>query len=290
MLDFYHIDEVVGEQPSIAGLLIKLLPVATLVLGVYLNRWIGKFDKRKNNQKTTKDLVTEIRLLEEPIRTQVDVVMKVIADLKERKFTTPQFRSIILLKLDRLKIFDRSGVVDHLERQLGTRQEAIKKANQLFLGCDLLTNRHAQLEEIVQDYVEAASQKFEKWRTASERQLMMVARMMANLERDKIDPATDPLIGPAIELTRKSTHVEKDLFAIYDELHVPMSELNALHRTDPRAQELADVNGEARKAILALEREKLYATTKLEKVCDAMSRQYEKLKELVESIDGTKRR
>lgn len=286
MFEFYFIEEMQGSLGP--GWFSKLLPFITLLLGVALGRWFQFYDKRRRDKKAAHDLITEIQLLDEPVAKQVKIVDDLIETLKARHLITPKYTSILSLKLDRLTVLDRTGVVDYFERVMETRKVALEKANELFLGCEVFTHQHSQLHVIIDEHMERSSRMFEDWREKSNKLLRMIARMMADVEAKEIDPATDPFIAGAIGLTKDLTRTE-NVFKILDDVHTPLTEHNAKYRTDPRAQEIAELNSQALQVLTALEREKEYTVAKLGATKHSMMRQYEKFKELLATLKFVKK-
>jgi len=285
MFEFYFIEEMQGSPAP--GWFSKILPFITLLLGVALGRWFQFYDKRRRDKKATHDLVTEIQLLEAPLAKQVKLVDDLIANLKLRDYTTPKFTSIISLKLDRLVVVDRAGVVDYFERKLATREDAQEKANELFLGCDVFTHHHAQLQVVMLDHVQRSSVIYEDWRSKVNRLQRAVGSIMAAVEAAGNDPDRDDLVKGSIKLTENINQTE-NIFVILDEVHTPLTHLFAKHRTDPRAQELSELNSDALQAATALEREKGYVVVKLEAAKNSMLKQHEKFKTLLKKLKFVK--
>ncbi len=285
MFEFYFIDEMRGEQGSSwLKFALALLPIATLVLGIFLNRWFAKADKRRKDVKSCQDLVTEIELLEDPVKKQIESADEFIEDLQKPQLVTPRFTSILSLKLDRLSLLDRFGVIDHLERQLKSRREAINKANELFIGCDVVTIRYHQLQEIANEYASNTT-PFEDWRREANAQLRMLVSLMVDIERSGAAINDDPLIGPALRITEGSTSAEGDVFDLFEQVHKPLMELYAKNRLDPRVQDLADLNAKAIHSIMALQRERFYAIAKMENIKKKLGERFNTLLGQARAID-----
>lgn len=285
MFDFYHIDHLAGDPGS---LLPKLLPVGTLVLGIFLNRWFQRADKRREGKKATHDLLTEIELLETPMAKQEVYVNTFIEHLNSDKDEVPKFTGILLLKLDRLSILDRSGVVDHLERQLGSRRAAIDKANELFIGCDAITLRYGQLREFVDHYIQQRSQIHERWREEANGLLRLIQSLGVDVHQQGKDPLEDPLIGSALAICKASVEAQRDIFSAYEDLHKPLTHLLSEHLTDERFKELSAANAKAVGSVQELQRERKYAVLKLGQVRDKMAAQYKRLLGHAQSIGEKK--
>lgn len=287
MFEFYFVEQMMGEQGSGRALLEKLFPVLTLILGILLNRLFARLDKRRKDKKTAHDLITEIELLEEPLKSQLIAIDELIAQLQERKFETPKLTMVALLNMDRLKAVDRSAVVDHLAVNYANRREALQKANELFSGCDIIAARYTQIQEIVEDYLDAASDAFERWRSASNALSLAMARAVADIERNGGNPSNDPYISRAVQLEMAVHDSVSDVFVMLDKFHAPLTELNGNNRTDPRSERLAECNGDARKAILAIEHAKEHTWTKLKAVRKAMDEQGKKFTALTAELRKT---
>lgn len=279
MFDFYRVDQILGTPETAWAFMGKLVPVGTFVLGIIVNRGLARWDKRRKDKKTTKDLITEIELLDAPVKNQIESVDSFIKDLQSDKDEAPIFSSPLQLKLDRLKLLDRTGVVDHLERSLGSREQALDKANELFLGCEALTIQYEQLQRIIDTYVENGSRMFERWREEANALIKLAVGYMVELERQDMTIESDPLIGPVIQLTQDSLTTHTDIFETLEKMHKPLSLVLGTHRTDPRATELSEANGRAIQSIMALQREREYAITKLERVKGKMASGFHRLQE-----------
>lgn len=277
MFNYYHVDQILGAPETLWDFLGKSFPILTLVIGIYLNRWIAKSDKRRKDAKSFNDLVTEVELLEEPVRKQSESVRTLIENLEEKQFITPKFSSVLQLNLNRISLLDRLGIVDHLQMVSGSRLIAIKRANALFLGCDGITIRYQQLQEIVNDYVSTSGSQFEQWRAHANEQLRVISTLMVEVERDGRNWADDPLISGAIELTKDCLTMDADVLEIKEKVHNPLMHLYAKYRADLRTPELARLNSLALHSIMAIERERFYARSKLEQVRNKLVLQFNRL-------------
>ncbi|MEO8067579.1 MAG: hypothetical protein ABI599_07805 [Flavobacteriales bacterium] len=286
MFDFYRVDQILGTPETVWSFMGKLIPVGTFVLGIVVNRSLARSDKRRRDKKTVRDLVTEIELLETPVKKQLESVETFIADLRSDKNEVPKFNSPLQLKLDRLKGLDRTGVVDHLERSLGSRKEALEKANELFLGCEVLTFQYEQLQEIIETYVENGSRIHERWREEANALIKLAVDYMVEVEQQGKAIESDPLIGPTIELTHQSLLTHKDIFEAFEKMHKPLMLHLGAHRLDPRVRSLSEANAKASQSVMALQREREYAIGKLEQVKEKLAARFEKLKTHSQSLNS----
>lgn len=276
---YYYVDQMVGDTSVWPLVVTGLFTLAGVVVGIFLTRWVAKRDKVRKDKKALKDLLTEIELLETPVNNQVGHIDTFIAALKSEKDEVPRFTSILQLQLDRLKALDRSGVIDRLERTLHSRVDAIEMANKLFIGCDAMTHKYEQLQHIVEEYVERGGRIHERWREEANTLLKTAVNYMVEVEQQGILIEDDPLIGRTIELTQRSLKEDNDIFEALKNMHKPLAEHLGTHRLDPRVRSLFEANAKAMQSVLALQREREYAATKLERVKTSMQGLFKKLQE-----------
>lgn len=274
MLDIYRVNQILGAPETLWSFLGKALPIATLVLGIFLNRWISRWDKRKKDKKAVDDLLTEIELLNHPVERQAKHVADFVAKLSDHNQNVSSFTSLPTLNLDRLASLDRPGIIDHLERALGSRRSALSTANDLFTNCDSLTGKYKELHQSIDDYLNRTSALLEQLANAVNSLQMAHAGMMNDLEREGKDPFADPFLSQIIELTQGRSKVVESPFREDIELYAPLRKVVAAFRTDPRARRLAEMNSEIHQLIRALGRERSYCITRLQKNIEIMERLY----------------
>jgi len=281
MFKFFFVDEYLGSPGN--SWFSDVLPIITLVLGIFLGRWLDRFDKRKRDRKAITDLITELELLKEPLGNQLARVDEFVESLNDPHKTTPKFTSVISLNLERIKGLDRPGIVDFLERRVKSRVKALELANDLFLGCDVFSHHHSQLSHIVQGYVDKCSPLFDEFEERANELLRCCARLMASIEATGNDPGQDPYVSRLLEFVDVLKGV-KDLGTAKELVHEPLVEHNAQHRTDVRMNEVSELNSRILRIAALIEKEAEYAKVRIMRHRDRLNETHGKLMESVAKV------
>mgnify|MGYP000312406244 CR=1 FL=1 len=285
MFDFYRVDQIIGVPETAWSFLGKLVPLGTFALGILANRWLSRLDKRKKDRITIIDLLNEIELLAGPVQEQVKSVDDIILQLNSNKVEVLRFELLIQLKLDRIQVLDRTGVIDSLEHALGDRRMALEKANELFLGCEVLTSHYEEIQKIFKSFIEISSRTFERWRDETNELLSLIRTHIASVSQQHSKIEDDTFLDEVIRLTRPSLNEHKDIFELFEEMHKPLSAHMANHLNDPRVIDLSNANAKAMQSILALKREYGYTKSQLEKSKINLEKQYIQLQEIGRSLN-----
>lgn len=275
-----------GVPETAWSFMVKLIPAGTFALGIVVNRWLARWDKQRKDKKSTSDLLTEIELLEVPLHRQGLHITELVERLRDRNKGVTRFTSVPSLVLDRLVSLDRPGIKDHLERVLGSRKRAVSVSNRLFIGCDALTDKYKELHKCIEDYLNRTSALMEQWATAANKLQRSFAEMMSDNKRAEKELTDDPLLNEIAELTSGRNKTIENPFLEYEEVHEPLANVLARYWPDPRAEKLAYMNSEVYDIVAALERERVYCTTRLSSIRETMDRVYRELLDARNSLSN----
>jgi hypothetical protein len=251
MFEFYYTKVFSGVQDDAFGWLWKILPIFTLLLGIGVQRLITVRDQRNKERKAANDLITEIQLIDEPARKQVEAIDKFIKEQSVRKVTIPVLSAHSALNLERLKAIDRTAVVEHLTRMSGDRKEALRLANKLFSGCDLVTGYYGELESMFEEYKRRGTEYHSIWQKHLNEWQRAVDAIVVEAEKEEKNLGDDTFIVGIVNLLNMvHDNKEKDLYFFLENLHDPHIVLTGEHRKDDRILDVAHLNAQARFAIL----------------------------------------
>lgn len=251
MFEFYYTKVFHGGQDDPFGWVWKVFPVITLLLGIGIQRLITVRDQRKKERKAAYDLLTEIQLIDEPVRKQVEAIQRFVEAQSVRKVTVPELTVQHTLKMDRLKSIDRPAVVEHFARTKGDREEALRLANKLFSGCDIVTEHYGRMEHMTEEYKRRGQDCWSTWQKLLNEWMRAVSTIVVEAEKAEKNLDDDAFIVGIVGLMNMvHDNKERDLYYFLDNLHVPHIALTAEHLKDDRILEVAHLNGQARFAIL----------------------------------------
>ncbi len=289
MLDFYRVDQVLGTPETIWGFLGKWVSVGTFVLGIAADRWYLRYDKRRKDKKIVQDLLTEIELLEEPMRKQLEEIEGFVEKLRSDKDDVIIFSTYLSLNVDRLKTVDRSSLADHLEKPFKDRTAAMSAANNILIGCEAITGKYKEVRSTVHHHAETSANIRKHWEEEVENFNLLFLTLMSEANRHGISVRNDLLLDSIEKLTNPRSRIHRtDIYDIDEHCFKPLDELFPRFITDPRTTQLMDANRKIRRCVKKLMHEQKSTAKRLEVIAKYMRDEFEEMQVIVSSIPSAK--
>lgn len=289
MLDFYRVDQVLGTPETVWGFLGKLVPVGTFVLGIVANRGFARYDKTRKDRKVTQDLITEIELLEEPMRMQQEAIKDFVEKLRSDTGDMMVFSSYLSLNIDRLNALDRSSLTDHLDGPMKGRKKAMDTANMILAGCEAVTRKYTEVRRTVSDYAVNSQAILDRCQEKVNHFDRLVGGYVENLHHLNISESEDTLLNeinkfanPNLRLDRKNV---RDLFEHHFK---PLEGVWPKYFIDPRTSHLRDASRAIRECVYSLMDEQNSTANRLEIIADFMKTDFDSLQAAVRLIPSSK--
>jgi len=251
MFEFYYTKVFAGGQDDSLAWFWKVFPVITLLIGIAVQRSLIFLDTRRKNKKAADVLLTEVLLLDEPLRWQLEQIDNFISEQSKRSVELTELNSSKSMNLGRLYSGDRAAIVDHFTRVKKSREKSLVTTNKLLNLCELITIHHHRVDSLYNEYQRRGAECANSWQSHINAWLVLYASLVAGVEKkgDKIeDDAFIMALYPFYELATRPR--EEDLYFYLDNLHVPHISVTAKYRTDDRVESVTDLNAKARWAIL----------------------------------------
>lgn len=289
MLDFYRVDQVLGTPETVWGFLGKWVSVGTFVLGIAADRWYLRYDKRRKDKKIVQDLLTEIELLEDPMRKQLEEIEDFVEKLRSDQDDVIIFSTYLSLNVDRLKTVDRSSLADHLEKPFKHRTAAMSAANNILNGCEVITGKYKEVRSTVQHHSETSANIRKHWVEEVENFNHLFLILVSEANRHGISVGNDPLLDSVDKLANPRSRVHRtDIYDIDENHFKPLDELFPRFIADLRTTQLMDANRKIRRCVKELMHEQKSTAKRLEVIAKYMRDEFEAVQSIVSSIPSAK--
>lgn len=286
---YYYVDQMTGDTSAWQNWATGLFTLAGVVLGFYLPRWIGNVDRRRKDKKTTSDLLTEIKLLEEPMRGQLEAIKGFVERLRSEKDDVIVLSTARNLNLDRLKSLDRAGLVDHLNRSTKDRDIAIQRANRALIQCDAITERYEAIRQIALVHTRTSARIKKGWNKEVGALERHVSRLILEDIRQGKDLKDDHFLDSIRRMTRAELRAElNDIYKIQQHIFIPLMVFLGTHHADPRTDALIELNEKIKERFHNLKDERLSTANQFEMIENFMESAFENLQAAADDISTIK--
>lgn len=260
--------------------------IIPLSLGYFLSKFSQKWDNRKNQKKSIQDLISEIRLLKDPIRLQIESINTFLDHLKnEKEFTVPILHLQSNLLLDRIETINRTLVLEYLKRKLGDTEKGLKRTNQLFGNLGVIKSQAQEIIKDFHDYLVRSGIQFQAYNDATDALFRLRREHLVSIERAGNDPASDEFFNTFSDLFEKLRQDQKrDIFQVHEYFIDELVKINAHHRINPLASDYSDMIYLHDRALLRMKGIRTEMVTRFTNHSDTISSYYQKLEEYIADI------
>lgn len=134
-----------------------VLPIFTLLLGIFINRIWDKFEKKRQSKRHAQRWRDELALLAAPLEVQIEACNKFLVELKESNIELPTLTTHFSLQCLAFDVLDKSELIRYLEIYRGDYETAVKIASTINILILALKNNRKILDEKIQDFITGVS-------------------------------------------------------------------------------------------------------------------------------------
>jgi hypothetical protein len=278
------------EKSSISPYFSIIFPIATLILGIVLNRFADSYLRNREMRKKGKRWIGELTFLKTPMKNQVKFLDEFLEDHKQDVFKTPSITGLVLMKTDRFKSMDRMDFLKYIESLVQDESKAIEKTNELLGLVEVVDSYGRKIEEVFNNYIKTASHHFEQWNIALNEYSRKCADLRTNLEREKGDFSKDKLLFPLFNLLDKQMYephrngIDLELFAFQKNMIKESMLICEANRLDVRINELIPFLQRCNDHTDRIRLEKEYLSTNVSTIKIAIEKAHSKLEEYLENL------
>jgi hypothetical protein len=261
-------------QESIKPNIFKdILPILTLLLGIFLNRGIDYIKDRKDLKKIGNRWKAELNCLELPINKQVDFLNEFLLEHNKETFKIPDFYMIPSLDCEIFKTLDKADFIKYLEKFNSEDYESsIKLSNKVNSFTTTLKYNFDDLKVKFDEYLSGTSSHTTNLTSNLQELYKAFENYGLLLEKEiQAKPTNDVRYKPICDLF-ESEIIPKILTGDYDIYELEKKFFNPLNlivrdlRLDDRMNEFAKYSSNCVSYITGIKREKQYLSENLAKL------------------------
>lgn len=269
-----------------------ILPIVTLLLGIFINRGIDFLTERKKIRKTGERWIAEVRCLETPMLNQVKELKSFLNLMPLLSFEIPRITVFSVLNCEIFKSLDKSELLKFIET-------SSKKG---YLECVQISNRTNGFISVTASIQDSLKEKFGAFLKESSTHITLFSKNLNNLclafadfgaeiEKEiKSDPSKDSRFSEMSKLFQdhifsKSKEGNYDVPQLEDSFFRPLiTELSKL-RLDDRTKELRQITARCRTDIRGIIMEREYMTENTKKIIELYENQVKDLPEVIRELE-----
>ncbi|MBL7904041.1 MAG: hypothetical protein JNL22_03365 [Bacteroidales bacterium] len=242
-----------------------ILPILSLLLGIFINRGIDLFTERKKIKKIGERWKAELSSLELPIQKQIGFLKEFLTEHEKEIFTVPRLTISTSLNGEAFNSLDKTDLIKYLEKFRKKKySEAVISSNKINSFAGILKYNYEVLKEKFNSYLNDSSTHMSN--LTSNLQLLMksFAEYGVQLEKEIFgDPIDDPRYRPIFDLFNKHIipNMENGKYEVYDlekNFFAPLMLLLGELRLDPRTNAMSDYTRNCLNSIKGIKMEKRY--------------------------------
>ncbi len=240
-----------------------VLPIITLLLGIFLNRGWDWFDKRRQTKKHGERWKTELELLALPITNQVSFLKEFLEEHKKETFKIPDITIQLSLKCTAFDTLDKSELIKYVENFKDKDYKvAIDVASRVDTVIGALKNNYQILNDRFQDYLSGVSTYTLELNEGLQEIMQNLAKYGVELERNG-DNLDDPNYLALLKLFSDEIlpyreQANYDVIKIDSNFLIPFFSITSHLRLDMRIIPLVEAGRKIHISVQKLKNEKFY--------------------------------
>lgn len=263
---------IIEKTNSIDKFLNYIIPILTLILGIYIERKIEKSNRKRSVLKSGKRWNSELKSLKEPIEEQIKHCRHFIDNYTENSFTIPGLAIFHVLKGDNLKSLDKSDFLDFIESKLNN-DDSVIVFNKVSAFISILETLNNDIQINFEEFKNRSSRYTESF----SRNLQEYIKILRELNTLQKNPQTFILAPKDFKQLSKLflEHIEPHLedgnmnpFELESKYFIPNIELLSKYHANPAIISISNTIANCMNDIKGLRFEKIYIKDNLKFVID----------------------
>lgn len=281
----------IKDEPTKSNWFKDILPILTLLLGIFINRGIDFFATRKRTKKHGERWIAELNSLTDPITKQVEYLSAFKQEHDKEKFDIPKLNVVSILDGESFNSLDKSELIKFLEKFRHNKYEqAIRLSNRVNIFISILKNHLKNLHLKFDDYLKGTSLHTTNLSKHLQDFLQRFAYYGVQLEKElNGDPLNDPRYKPIFDLVNAEiypymTQGNYDIYKLENSFLVPMFQVLGQNRLDERIFPMAESVRGCINCIKGIKMEKRYFSDNLQTIIERYTEEQGQLKEILEDL------
>jgi hypothetical protein len=270
-----------------------LLPIFTLLLGIWIKELIEKRSTKKKIKKSGARWIAELRSVEEPLKKQIQTLEEYLVEHEKEDFEIQNLQVYSSLNGEVFKSLDKNELIKYI--QLNNKKtdfkEIVKISNSTNGYVSILVHLYETLREKFNRYLSGISEHTTSLSLSLQSFSSEFRDYGVELEKElNADPINDARYKPIAELY--SSQIMPYLrdgnfnpFVLKREFFQPLVEILAHMRLDPRTKGLASSMTKGINAVKGIELEKQYMSKNLKSIIKQYKEQLVELEKLITKIE-----
>ena len=285
----------INDGASKSSLFKDILPILTLLIGIFINRGIDFRTNRNRTKKHGERWIAELNALDNPISTQVEYLETFKQEHDQEKFDIPKLNVVTILDGESFNSLDKSELIKYLE----------KFKNYKYEDAILLSNRVNVFITILKQHLNDLHIKFDEYKTGTSSFITQLSKHLQDfLQRFKFygvylekelggDPIDDPRYAPIYNLVISEIYPymaqgNYDIYQLESKFIVPLFEFLAENRLDERIFPLAESIHGCMACIKGIKMEKRYFSDNLQIIIERYGEEKTDLAGILTDLHGVK--
>ncbi len=294
--DKYDVTKIIMvKEKSKTDWLSYLLPIFTLVLGIFIQYQLEKKSNKKKIIKSGERWIAELQSLEEPIKKQIEVLNTFLEENKTNEFNTPKLTTFSYLNGDIFKSLDKNDLIKFIEIKNNKKKfkDVVKISNRTNGYVNILVHLHETLLKKINEYLSKSSNHTNSLSLGLQSFQNAFRDYGVNLRKELgYDPYKSNRYRPIADLYKKEiiSHLQDgrfNPFVLEKDFFIPLVDILADLRLDPKTKELTYAVNSSLNAIKAIKFEKEYIAENINTIIEGYKNQLNDLEEVINNIKNT---
>ena len=287
---------VMVKEKSKMDYLKYIFPIFTLILGIWLKRFIDKFSEKKRIKKVGKRWTAELRSLEEPLKNQINSLNDFLKDHLQENFKIPRINLYSSLDGVVFNTMDKNDLIEYIElnHKKTDFKEVISISNKIHGYTSILIHLHETLKEKFHKYLTGTSIHTKSLNKGLQSFNLAFKNYGVELEKElNSDPYQDKRYKPIADLYSK--YIIPNIqdgnfnpFILEKDFFMPLVSVLSHLRLDNRTTDLSQSVTASLSAIKGIKLEKTYMTENVNTILTHYKEQVTELKTIIDKIENTK--
>jgi hypothetical protein len=242
-----------------------ILPILSLLLGIFINRGIDLFTDRKKIKKIGERWKAELSSLELPIQKQVGFLKEFLSEHEKKAFTVPRLTISTSLNGEAFNSLDKTDLIKYLIKFRNKKySEAVITSNKINSFSGILKYLYDVLMAKFNSYLNDTSSHMNTLTINLQLLMKSFAEYGVQLEKEiKGDPINDPRYRPIFDLV--NVHIipfiedgNYEIYALEKNFFAPLMIIFGELRLDSRTNDMSDYTRNCLNSVKGIKMEKRY--------------------------------
>lgn len=268
-----------------------ILPILTLLLGIFINRSIDCVTERKKIKKNGERWNAELNSLELPIKRQIELLEEFLIEHNKEKFEIPKLVISQALNCESFGPLDKTELIKYFEKfKSKNYSESVSASNKINSFIGILKNHYENLKKKFEEYLSGFSNHTSNLNVNLQLLMKSFAEYGVLLEAElNGDPINDPRYRPIFDLFKSEIipYMEEgnyDIYVLEQKFFKPLLEILSKLRMDERINPMTDYTRNCLNFIKGIKMEKKYLSDNFSTLIERYKEEEKELTEIIKIL------